>query len=109
MSLARSDSEHLGSRLEFETLISDLSSTFINLPAGELDREIEAALRRVSELLAIDSVVLWQWSGASPKVIAPTHSYAALEGPRIFDPLRQERYPWVVQQMLAGHRLPFLA
>jgi hypothetical protein len=35
------DSEHLENLLEFETLISDLSSRFINLPAGDVDREWE--------------------------------------------------------------------
>ena len=54
--------QQLGSRLEFETLISDLSSRFINLPPAEVDREIEDALRRVCELLGIDLAVLWQWS-----------------------------------------------
>ena len=34
-----SDSGNPGNRLEFETLISDLSSRFINVPAGEVDRE----------------------------------------------------------------------
>jgi len=98
----RSNSEHLESRLEFETLISELSSRFIYLPAGAVDREIEDALRRVCESLAIDSAVLWQWSGATPAVVAPTHVYVAQEGPRSFDPLRQEQFPWVIQQMLAG-------
>ena len=37
----------LEERLRFETLIADLSSKFINLPAGEVDREIEDAQRRV--------------------------------------------------------------
>ena len=41
-------------RLRFETLIADLSSKFVNLPAGEVDREIEGALRRVCELIGID-------------------------------------------------------
>jgi len=36
----------LEERLRFETLIADLSSKFINLPAGEVDREIEDAQRR---------------------------------------------------------------
>jgi len=87
----RSDSEHLENRLEFETLISDLSSRFINLPPGEVDHAIEAALRRVCEALGIDVAVLWQWSGATPAVITPTHGYPAQGGPRSFDPLRQER------------------
>ena len=68
-----------------------------------MDREIEDALRRVCEPLGIDLAVLWQWSGANPGVIAPTHVYAAQEGPRNFDPLRQEQFPWFVRQMLAGH------
>ena len=52
----RGSAELMGSRLEFETLISDLSSRFINLPAGEVDREIEDAQRRVCELLGVDLV-----------------------------------------------------
>ena len=105
MSPGRPDSEHPGSRLEFETLISDLSSRFINLPPGEVDRAIEDALRRVCELLGIDLAVLWQWAVANPGVITPTHTYAAREGPRNFEPLRQEQFPWVVRQMLAGRKV----
>jgi formate hydrogenlyase transcriptional activator len=101
----QSDSEHIGSHLEVEALISDLSSRFINLPAGDVDREIDDALRRVCESLGIDVAVLWQWLGTNPSVISPTHVYAAQEGPRSFDPLRQELFPWVVQQMLAGHKV----
>ena len=41
-------------RLEFERLISDLSSRFIALAPGDVDREIEDALRRVCELLGLD-------------------------------------------------------
>jgi len=35
-----SASAELGERLQFETLIADLSLKFINLPAAEVDREI---------------------------------------------------------------------
>jgi len=99
---AQSDSERHGSRLEFETLISDLSSRFINVPAGEVDREITDALRRVCESLGIDFAVLWQWSGAEAKIILPTHVYHAQEGLQPPEPLSQEMFPWFVQQMLAG-------
>lgn len=94
--------ERLGNRLEFETLISDLSYRFINLPPGEVDRAIEDALQRVCELLSIDYAVLWQWSTATPGLITPTHAYMRVEGPRPSEPLSQEQYPWMVQQMLAG-------
>jgi PAS domain S-box-containing protein len=94
--------EDLGILLEFETLIADLSSRFINLPPGEVDREIEDALRRVCERLGLDYSVLWQWSGADPGVLLPTHAFPAPPAPRSTGPLRQELYPWMVQQLRAG-------
>jgi hypothetical protein len=39
------------SRLEFETMLADLSSRAINLPPDQVDHEINDALRRVCELL----------------------------------------------------------
>jgi formate hydrogenlyase transcriptional activator len=94
--------DRLESPLEFETLISDLSSRFINLAPGEVDREIEDALRRVCEFLGIDMAVLWQWSDAAPAVIVPTHAYPATPDLRPPEPGIQELYPWSVRQMLAG-------
>ena len=87
--------EHEGWRLEFETLISDLSSRFINLPPGEVDGEIEDALRRVCELLGIDLAVLWQWSAVTPDIIEPTHAYPTLGALQPPEPLHQEQFPWL--------------
>jgi PAS domain S-box-containing protein len=89
-------------RLRFVMLLADLSSRFINLAPGDVDREIEDALRRVCELLGIDFAVLWQWSATEPREITPTHSYDVHKAYRPTDPLRQEAYPWTVEQMLAG-------
>ncbi len=94
--------EYSGRRLEFETLISDLSSGFINLPPGEMGREIEEALRRVCEFLGIDYAVLWQWSFAGGDVPTATHAYPAQGDVRHLAPLRQDQYPWAVQQVRAG-------
>jgi signal transduction histidine kinase len=88
--------------LEFETLISDLFSRFINLPASEVDREIENSLRSVCELLDIDLAALWQWSLVAPDVLMPTHVYYAYDGPRPSEPMRQEQYPWTRNQLLMG-------
>ena len=98
----RSPTEQPGSALSFEAMLADLSSRFINLSPGEVDREIEDALRRVCEPLEIDLAVLWQWSDAAPGVIKPTHVYCVQEGLRPSEPMRQEQYPWSVQQVLAG-------
>lgn len=94
--------EKLAQRLEFEILISDLSSRFINLRPGEVDREIENALRRVCEPLGIELAILWQWSQADSEVLAPTHVHYSGEGPRPSEPMRQDHYPWTRAQMLAG-------
>jgi hypothetical protein len=84
------------------TLIADISSKFVNLPAAAVDREIEDALRRVCESLNIDLAVLWQWSDASPGVAMPTHAYCAWKELRPSGPMHQDQYPWAVQQVLAG-------
>jgi signal transduction histidine kinase len=99
---ARPVAELIERRLEFETLISDLSSKFINLHPDEVDREIEDALRRVCEPLGIDLAVLWQWSLVTPDVIMPTHVYCAEKGQRPAEPLSQEQFPWFMREMLAG-------
>jgi signal transduction histidine kinase len=94
--------EHLDSRLEFELLLTELSSRFINLPPGEVDRQIEEGLRRVCEALDLDFAALWQWSTGPTPTIAPTHVYPSAQGAQPPDPGVQEEYPWTVAQMLAG-------
>ena len=51
----------LEGRLSFETLIADLSSKFVNLPAGEVDREIMDAERRICEVLDLDVSAIWMF------------------------------------------------
>jgi PAS domain S-box-containing protein len=94
--------DHLESLLEFESLLFDLSSRFINLPPGELDREIEGSLHRVCEFLDLDLAVLWQWSAANPDTISATHAYSGLEGLQRPEEFRQDQFPWCREQMLAG-------
>ena len=98
----RPAAEPFESRLEFETLLADLSSRFINLPPGEVDREIQHALRRVCESLGIDLAVLWQWSGADPDVIRATHFHSAQDAQPPAEPLSEEQFPWARREMLAG-------
>jgi len=88
--------------VDFERLIADLSSRFINLPPGEVDRGIEAGLRRVSELLGIDYSVLWQWSDTPSKVLNPTHFYSREGGEQPSEPMDQDLFPWALQEVMAG-------
>ena len=93
----------LEERLRFETLLADLSSKFINLPAGEVDHEIEDAQRRVCECLSFDLCALWQWTQDAPRYITITHLYRPLGGPP--PPGRidgEDMAPWSLRQLAAG-------
>jgi PAS domain S-box-containing protein len=95
-------SAELEERLRFETLIADLSSKFINLPPGEVDREIMDAERRICELLGLDISALWQLSGEALDFFTVTHYYSVQEGPQPPGRVKVEDFPWFLQQLLAG-------
>jgi PAS domain S-box-containing protein len=93
----------LEGRLCFETLIADLSSKFIHLPADEVDHEIEDAQRRVCQGLGLDLSALWQWSVGSERYFTLTHLYRPLGGPALPERIdAEEMFPWCLRQLLAG-------
>ncbi len=90
-------------RLRFETLLTDLSARFINLPANQVDSTIVDALRRVCECLDLDIAVLWQWQVNEENVFSLTHYYRRLEGPPVPETLRaSESFPWSLARVQAG-------
>ena len=91
----------LDERLRFETLLADLSSKFVNLPASEVDGEIMDAERRICEFLDLDLLVLWQLSGEAAGFFSATHPYSALQGPQALMRLHDYEYPWFKQQLMA--------
>jgi PAS domain-containing protein len=96
-------SPDLQDRLRFETMLSDLSSRFVNLEPAEVDREIEEAQRRVCECLELDLSALWQLTPEEPGVLRMTHLYRPLGGPPIPDDFDAREYnPWALGQVLAG-------
>jgi formate hydrogenlyase transcriptional activator len=94
-------SKELQASLRFESLIADLSLKFINLPADEIDSEIEDAQRRVCLCHGFDMSSLWQWSNESPGFLALTHVYRPSGGPPIPEPMDAQKYfPWCLEQLL---------
>jgi formate hydrogenlyase transcriptional activator len=94
--------ENLEGHAHFESLLVELSSRFINLAPGDIDREIDVALRLVCEFLGIDLAVLWEWSGPASDVITPSHVYFGQESRQPPEPIRAEHYPYYLKQVLAG-------
>jgi PAS domain S-box-containing protein len=95
--------KELEERLRSETLLAEISARFINLPADQIDGEIEEAQRRVCECLGLDLAALWQWSVETPRFLTLTHLYRPLGGPpapELMD--AREYFPWCLQQLTAG-------
>ena len=66
----------LARRLEFETLLAELSAHFVTVEANEVDREIDLGIKRLVEFLGVDRGRLWQFSEYQEEFV-PTHSWAA--------------------------------
>lgn len=83
----------LEDRISFETLISNLSARFINLPADEVDEAISAALTHVRTFFRADYTVLFEFSTVTNKNRVASASYApgATTLPEGFDPM--EAFP----------------
>ncbi len=93
-------------RLRFETLVSDLSARFINLPADDVDKEIEAALGRLVQFLGLDRSTLFQLSEDETTLLV-SHCWAAPG----FEPLKglipRDVLPWALRKVFHGETILF--
>src|SRR5260370_15696036 len=96
----------LNERLRFESLLSRLSATFINLPAEEVDGQIERGLQQIVEFLGVERSSVAQFSEDGSQLVA-THSYT-IPG---FDPFPRidlaTTFPWYTEQIRRGKILRF--
>lgn len=95
--------QQMASGLQFETLIADLSSAFVNVASDKVDGLILDAQQRVCEFLDLDLSSLWQWKEAPRRCLTPSHIYRPLGGPPVPELLNgEEAFPWSVQKLSAG-------
>ena len=93
--------EILNERLAFETFLSDLSATLVNLPSERIDAEIEAGLARIGEALGVDRSVVMQ-VGPAEDAVQFTHAWAA---PGIRKPptdLTGHGFRWILKRIREG-------
>lgn len=88
----------LRERLEFETLLADLSTKFVNLPAGKIDQEIEHVLQRIAEVLVIDRCSVAQLSDNREK-LRVTHAFAVPGVTPMPDITLNETQPWYSEKL----------
>jgi signal transduction histidine kinase len=92
--------------LPFERILAEISTFFINLPADQIDNEIDAAQSRICELLDLDRSTLWLTSEDDPGTLLLAHIH---QPPKI--PSTPERmsakdfFPWTAQKVLGGETL----
>jgi signal transduction histidine kinase len=96
----------LGERLQFETLLSEQVATFSRISPADVDREIQRALRRIADLLGVDSGNLTEYSDDS-RTARVTHSWVA-DGVGPQPPaIGFEEIPWVVTRLRRGELAMF--
>ena len=98
----RAEIASLQRRLGLQRLLSEVSSHFINLPADELDGQINRALGRVGTFLGFNLVAISKFSGQGTRGEV-THIWTAqglLPTPPGFTELD---FPWCAERLTQGH------
>jgi formate hydrogenlyase transcriptional activator len=96
----------LKERLEFETMLADLSSQFVNLPSGEIDAKIQETQRLVCALFDLDRSTLWQTVEREPDTVLLTHIHqppGSRPAPERMD--SRDFFPWSTRKVLSGETL----
>ena len=91
----------LAERLQFETLLSEVSAEFLTLPASAVDDRIERMLQRVVETLDFDRVALAERQGGT-NTMHVTHSWTragVASVPMVFE---DEALPWLGKRLAQG-------
>jgi len=103
----------LHNRLGIEQLIASLSTKFINLPLGEIDNAITAALQAIAELARVDRSYIFQFS-ADGALASSTHEWCVPGIVPWFDKLQNvptRAYAWAMLKLrrLENIHVPNLA
>ncbi len=94
----------LAERLRFETLLTELSAAFANLPTTTVDEEIDKWLQNLVEFLDLDRATFDQ-IGGDGVTLSRSHSHTA----RGIEPLSlivtNDQLPWMTEQLLRGNTI----
>lgn len=93
--------DSLGERLKFEQLVSTISTSFVNLPISEVDKEIQHGLKRIVELLGLDRSTLYRFSDDKSQ-LRVVNSYATSGIKPATNFHRQDEFPWFTETLRRG-------
>jgi formate hydrogenlyase transcriptional activator len=90
-------------RLQSETVLINISSRFVSLPADQIDSEVEDAQRRICEYLDLDRSTLWQTDETEPESLRLTHFYQLPGNPQAAKlMITKTLFPWINRNVLGG-------
>ena len=88
-------------------MISELSSYFIDLPADKIDTEIEQALTRLVNYLAIDRVTIFEFTGDRTELVLTHSSAAARDTSAAPSRYSTNELPWYSKRLLNNEPIVF--
>jgi PAS domain S-box-containing protein len=89
----------LQSQLGFEKLMSQLSSTFVNLPTAEVNGKINEGLKTIAESMDFDRTCLSRVDPVSGKLVVIC-SWSRPGTPEVTFQAADEWFPWLVRRVL---------
>ncbi|MGE0683438.1 MAG: hypothetical protein AB7P69_21375, partial [Candidatus Binatia bacterium] len=96
----------IAERLRFETLLSEFSTRFLNLPSHTVDRHIEQGLQRLAEFVEAEQGVLLKFSKDKTQ-LCTTHMWTVLECEPALAPIPFDQLPWATEQLRCGEIVLF--
>jgi PAS domain S-box-containing protein len=93
--------QSLVNQIAFESMLADLSTTFINLPEEEIGATIENSFERIAEFLKIDRITLYEYSPATAEftVTFSWHRHEIQPAPSV---IPANKLPWLTERLLHG-------
>ena len=89
-------------RLRFERLLAELSASFVNLSAEQIEPQIDSSLKMLVEFLGNHRSTLIEFC-EDQRHVQVTHSYAVAEcEPFPLGPFAIDRLPWFIGQFRSG-------
>ena len=94
--------EELQHRLQFQHLITTVSSQFINLHPAQIDDEIDRALQQIGEFADADRSYVFQFSD-NQEAVSCTHEWCAKQIEPAIERIQEapiDSFPWVMTKFL---------
>jgi PAS domain S-box-containing protein len=92
----------LDERLRFETLLTELSAAFANLPTTTVDQEIDKWLQNLVEFLDLDRAIFDQVE-EDGMTLSRTHSHTVRGIDTLPLDVANNQAPWITEQLLRGN------